>query len=602
MSKTHSGFGTSKRVITVVLYNLLVLSLVVSSARSQCLSTMDLEKKITRNFSFGPAGTMFTGPSTAAFRSYSVPHKTLVHVRGCLDPLPLEAPRVCITEPCPPGSTCVQGICVSICDCLPLPPLCSSGPCPPDYECRQIKVGNTIQDVCICTRTTPLPCQPTQSCVSGYCTPPLPSIPVVIEVRNPEHVTVASITTWALAGVKVPFEFFAPPYFISDLGCPGTWRVRISTLNSRVPAVTVSGEVTFSFAPPGTLPNLLPATYPLDLPGIFGYDVRGNSHSRAEELSGHLPIAGYPDSTLVRGTEGRFQMIAGWGTSTVSACDSPFELLQADVDLLQGDSIRAGMRGFSLPNSNNAHQPAVFFDYVVTPADAQQTDPWLLRVTNNNADTDCYGFTIQHNISDFNIEGAYGNSTFTPACSETIGTFGFTQNGTARQIFRSNFVGLSFTWSVPDSRTWRDLRFLQLRIRKAGRAVKRPFARTKARKVDHATPSIVWLRFDENSGELSLRDEGSGEFSRGLPVGSKQPLTTSLATLDLANSSVVNSGPNGTDITLNLTLSFGPSVTKGSYVVEVAAEDDLGTISEFQEADTLTIGTRSRSALNRVRR
>src|SRR5207247_7527470 len=61
------------------------------------------------------------------------------------------------------------------------------------------------------------------------------------------------------------------------------------------------------------------------------------------------------------------------------------------------------------------------------------------------------------------------------------------------------------------------------------------------------------------------------------------------ATVHLAETSVVGSGPKGPSVTLNLALSFKPQAAGRSYVVEVAATDDLGNQQGFAPAGSLTI-------------
>src|SRR5437870_2712185 len=51
---------------------------------ADCIHVLDLPKTSTVTFSFGPGAS----PTASASRFFTVPHKTLVHVRGCLDASP----------------------------------------------------------------------------------------------------------------------------------------------------------------------------------------------------------------------------------------------------------------------------------------------------------------------------------------------------------------------------------------------------------------------------------------------------------------------------------------------------------------------------------
>src|SRR6185295_6009854 len=98
-----------------------------------------------------------------------------------------------------------------------------------------------------------------------------------------------------------------------------------------------------------------------------------------------------------------------------------------------------------------------------------------------------------------------------------------------------------------------------------------------------------WVRFDEATNTFSLFKEGPDEFGKGFPAGSKNHLETRYAVLHLADSSVVGSGPTGRSVTLNLSLSFKPPSGGHTFLVEVAASDDLGNESPFEQADMLTV-------------
>lgn len=149
------------------------------------------------------------------------------------------------------------------------------------------------------------------------------------------------------------------------------------------------------------------------------------------------------------------------------------------------------------------------------------------------------------------------------------GTFDLTPGNAAVVAVRGR-LNYAFTWTVPAPLNWHDLQFLQLRIRD-----------------DNGI--ILSLLFDEASNTFVLLNRTTGQPERGSLPGRPNLLETPEATLHLAETSVVGSGPTGPSVTLNLSLSFKPSAAGRTFVVEVAASDDLGNHDDFAQAGTLTV-------------
>jgi hypothetical protein len=162
----------------------------------------------------------------------------------------------------------------------------------------------------------------------------------------------------------------------------------------------------------------------------------------------------------------------------------------------------------------------------------------------------------------------------------TIGGFDLSpDNATARE---GEIVDYAVTWIVPEGQVWRDLKTLDFRLRQGSKVA-------------------LWVRWDELSNTFSICEnvgnKSKGRRSRsasasgvtctpgGLP-GSGLVLETALGQIDLAESSVVGSGPTGQSVTLNLAISLGPKAT-GHYVVELAAADDFGAEDDFVHASDL---------------
>jgi hypothetical protein len=131
-------------------------------------------------------------------------------------------------------------------------------------------------------------------------------------------------------------------------------------------------------------------------------------------------------------------------------------------------------------------------------------------------------------------------------------------------------VSYAFAWTVPTPENWHDLDWLQLRIRHGGK-------------------TILWLKFDEGTKTFSISKHANGKFGRAFAAGTDKQLKTSAATLYLADTTVVASGPTSPTVTLNLSLSFKGKAAGHDFIVEVAAKNDQGIQSGFEQAGTLSI-------------
>jgi hypothetical protein len=155
-----------------------------------------------------------------------------------------------------------------------------------------------------------------------------------------------------------------------------------------------------------------------------------------------------------------------------------------------------------------------------------------------------------------------------PTISKT-GTFRLTPRHAAVQ------VGESFTfelvWTVPDRRGWRDLDTIDIRI------------------CGDENP-VLSVRWDELSNTFSVFDGEAGQFSTPAVPGSNTTLQGDGAVLLLADSAAEGSGPEGTSVTLTLSLVMTPAAAGRSCAVEAAATDDLGNEEPFKRAGKIDVG------------
>jgi hypothetical protein len=169
-------------------------------------------------------------------------------------------------------------------------------------------------------------------------------------------------------------------------------------------------------------------------------------------------------------------------------------------------------------------------------------------------------FENEH-FQDFNFNGPTGNFTLAPS------------DASAAVHERLNYL---FTWTVPDPRNWHDLESLELRIR-------------------DGTHTVLLIDWDEATNTVSLFNQASGKFGPAFQPGSANVLQSAQATLYLADMTVqavngaLGTGPTSPSVQLTLPLSFKPSAAGRTFIVEVAASDDLGHQDPFVQAGTLTV-------------
>jgi hypothetical protein len=226
---------------------------------------------------------------------------------------------------------------------------------------------------------------------------------VVIDVMRPDGTVAMSQTASATvvqAGLQIPSISF-PGVYISQRGCPDTWRVRIRTGNGAQPPVRVFGTVTFAFVRPGTV-NLAIEGGALNLgPGL----------STTKTLTGRDLTA--LNRSLVAGT-GTFRVKTKWHTDPADLFNFG-KFFKLKVDLLRPDgTLAASETGFS-QHAPADKTPKVNFTYTATEQDAEMTGTWKLKVTSPAGTPRIVNFDIERG---FDITSPSFNSTFLAQCSQ----------------------------------------------------------------------------------------------------------------------------------------------------------------------------------------
>jgi hypothetical protein len=149
-----------------------------------------------------------------------------------------------------------------------------------------------------------------------------------------------------------------------------------------------------------------------------------------------------------------------------------------------------------------------------------------------------------------------------------IGVGTFTLSPTAATVQAGDRVTYTLAWTHPEN--WHDLDALNLRL-------------------TNDLGTLAWVRWDEAENSFRLLDPRTGQFGRAGSPGSHGMLETPVAALDLADSTVTGSGPDGQAVTLTLRLRLKPHAPAGAYRVELLATDDRGNAQGFEPAGTLRV-------------
>lgn len=179
----------------------------------------------------------------------------------------------------------------------------------------------------------------------------------------------------------------------------------------------------------------------------------------------------------------------------------------------------------------------------------------------------------------------------------TLSIGGFELSPDNAQLRADEQQAFSVNWTVPDNLVWRNLKSIDLRLRGG-----------------HGT--ALWVRWDEASNRFGLCQRGNGGgaddddgagaggvnnthparssaasivCTPGELPGSAAVLSTALARLHMAHTTVTGSGPTGQGVVLKLMLSLTGKAAGHSYRLELAAADDFGNLDAFVKASELRV-------------
>jgi hypothetical protein len=158
-----------------------------------------------------------------------------------------------------------------------------------------------------------------------------------------------------------------------------------------------------------------------------------------------------------------------------------------------------------------------------------------------------------------------------------LGVGAFTLNPATASVTADQPTTLTLTWTHPTH--WRALNRVELQLR-------------------HAEEMPLWVRFTEGVTEtagmsmtngLALYNSDGTLADLGM-AGENRLLESDTAVLDLAQSRVQGSGPDGKEVTLTLAVQLKEAAAHQVYSVTLLASSDDGTLQGPTEAGTVSVG------------
>ena len=213
---------------------------------------------------------------------------------------------------------------------------------------------------------------------------------LVVEVFAPDAGTVIPTYSELTLG-----NLFIRTSFVSALGCPDTWKVRVRTGDRRAPSARVSGNIVLVFTAPA--PNSV------TLSG--GNANIGKLGGTATRVLGGVNGRG----------SGRVNIKAKWHTDPTDLANFG-KFFRAEVRLIRPDgTLAASQTGFS-QHAPSTLTPRVNFSYQLTAADLALTGDWKIRVINNSS-ANLVDFNLKSGTSVLDALMSSFTSTFTPRCN-----------------------------------------------------------------------------------------------------------------------------------------------------------------------------------------
>jgi len=271
-----------------------------------------------------------------------------------------------------------------------------------------------------------------------------------------------------------------------------------------------------------------------------------------------------------------FEVRIGWATQNGTASALPFGCGLAGI----------GFAGF--PDYLSGGGTLVF-----PPNDMSETLHVSVCADHAIEPTETYRVVLTSQLNVLVVPIA-GTGSILDSTLQILGTFTLDPEDSVLQAEES--LTYRFQWTLTTG-VWRDLHSLELRFRQRG------------------TGNVpLWIRWVESTNTFQLcegrahdseddnddddadrrwtdREPHSGNTRCGTPVvaGSAQVLRAPLASLDMAGTRAIGSGPTGASVVLELPVTFKRGAAHRTYDVEVAAESDAGFRDDFIPGGVLVV-------------
>jgi hypothetical protein len=234
-------------------------------------------------------------------------------------------------------------------------------------------------------------------------------------------------------------------------------------------------------------------------------------------------------------------------------------------------AMHASARG-SLSANNFLEVPRVIFDYIDASGVILDSDIWDVAAgftLLSERDDIPSVFKVRLRLGDLNPFVGFTNVIAkTYALGPAVGDAECTPFATAAVV--NDVATSSLRWTVPGAANWHSLDAIDIRL------------------IDDAG-EILQVRWNEASNQFSFFDPDSHQYRDPAAPGSNGRFERPEVAMELSDTQVIGSGPQGPSVLLNLGLRFKPKAAGRVFQVEARASDKSGTAQGWASAGTITV-------------
>jgi hypothetical protein len=231
----------------------------------------------------------------------------------------------------------------------------------------------------------------------------------------------------------------------------------------------------------------------------------------------------------------------------------------------------ASARG-NLTSNNFVFVPRVIFDYFDATGNLLESEIWDIAegfapVSSRELEPDT--FKVRLRLGELDVFHAFTNVVAkTYSLGPAVGDAECTPFATG--AVANNVSTTSLRWTVPGTANWHSLDAIDIRL------------------VDDSG-EILQVRWDEASNQFFFYDPDSHQYRGPAEPGTNARFERPEVAMELSNTQVIGSGPQGPSVLLNLGLRFKPKAAGRTFQVEARASDKSGTAQGWTSAGTITV-------------